>query len=74
MSKWFLTLTIIAMLLPGGFRIEHCEVTQVEKGIVTMTGTDGDYWLPEDESWQEGDKALVLVKRGKVIEARYKWR
>jgi len=74
MSKWFLTLAIIALMLPGGFRIEHCEVTQVDKGIVTMTGTDGDYWLPEDEAWKEGDKALVLVKRGKVIEARYKWR
>jgi len=74
MSKWFLTLAIIALMLPGGFRIEHCEVTQVDKGIITMTGTDGDYWLPEDEAWRVGDKALVLVKRGKIIEARYKWR
>lgn len=71
MTKWITAMMIAAMILPGGFRIEHCEVTEVQHGVVTMTGLDGDYWLPEDESWQVGDRALALVSRGKIVEVRW---
>lgn len=72
MAKWFCILAIVtAMLKPIHYRIEPCEVTEVQHGVVTMTGLDGDYWLPEDESWQVGDRALALVSRGKIVEVRY---
>lgn len=73
--KWLTILAIAtSMLLPFGYRIEHCEVTNVEHGVVTMTGEDGDYWIPEDEAWKVGNKALALVSKGKIIEVRYLWR
>ena len=73
--KWFTVLAIVtSMLLPIGYRLEPCEVTKVEKGIVTMTGYDGDYWIPEDEAWRVGDRAFALVSNGKIIEVRYLWR
>ena len=72
--KWFTIIMATMMLLPCGYRIEHCTVTDVSKGIVTMTGEDGDYWIPEDEAWKVGNKALALVSKGKIIEVRYLWR
>ena len=74
MRAWFCILAIVtAMLKPIGYRIEPCEVTAVERGVVTMTGLDGDYWIAEDEAWQVGDRALALVRRGKIVEVRYVW-
>lgn len=74
MIKWFAIWTIAAsMLLPIGFRVEQCQVTDVSKGIVTLTGSDGDYWIPEDEAWRVGNKAIALVRKGKIIEVRYVW-
>ena len=74
MTKWFaLILLTTALLLPNGYRIERCEVTEVRHGIVTMTGLDGDYWIAEDEAWQVGDRAIALIRRGRIVEVRYLW-
>lgn len=75
MRKWFALITIVAAILrPIGCHIEPVAVTEVTHGVVTMAGLDGDYWIPEDESWQKGDRALALVRHGKIVEVRYIWR
>lgn len=71
MRAWFCAVALAALLLPGGYRIEPCEVTAVERGVVTLTGLDGDYWIAEDEAWRVGDKALALVSRGRIVEVRW---
>lgn len=74
MKTWFAILAIVtAMLRPIGYRIEPVKVTDVTRGVVTMTGLDGDYWIPEDEAWQVGDRGLALVRQGKIVEVRYIW-
>lgn len=74
MRSWFAILAIVTtMLRPIGYRIEPVTVTDVSNGIVTMTGTDGDYWIQEDEAWQVGDRGVALVRQGKIVEVRYIW-
>lgn len=72
MARWFALLAFLTLgMRPFGWSVEDVRVTEVQHGVVTMTGLDGDYWLPEDEAWQVGDRALALVRQGKIVEVRY---
>lgn len=75
MARWFALLAFLTLgMRPFGWSVEDVRVTEVRQGLVTMVGEDTVYQITEDESWQKGDRALALVRHGKIVEVRYIWR